>query len=413
MKAKLRIGAKNLFLLLLPIFLILSQQCYSQSNVCAECKTLLSNGLRDEYKTKANVSIFNDSKAYFSSDNFEKDYSDGKWNGGISALVDGETIGLTGGSSTDQIHAFQKSIRKANSVIINDQTYNTLSKSTLNVEIANAYVNCVTSCPDYYGPKISLKGSDDDNIVSVTVNYKTLGTDMYPNISSIDAEGITKADFAKIQGLLKKGNRITPSISFSITRIPTKDLLIAINTSNGTSTIARLESSSDASNNGISPVGTIICSVLDFETFSKLTKNNPSGSWSFKSKWAPCDGRSVVGSRYQIQAGSIGGNVPDLRGVFLRGLNQFAFDETHAVDSSQANPENKKKNEFQSDAIKSHQHNSYYPTTLGLAFSDLHDNLQMIQGINGKTLLPTSTDAINSRETRPKNVSVFYYIRIN
>ena len=60
------------------------------------------------------------------------------------------------------------------------------------------------------------------------------------------------------------------------------------------------------------PVGTIISSMLSYKEFQKAAGD----------LWKPADGRSVsAGSRYTKLTGKK--TLPDLRGMFLRGLNQF------------------------------------------------------------------------------------------
>ena len=58
------------------------------------------------------------------------------------------------------------------------------------------------------------------------------------------------------------------------------------------------------------PVGSIVSSLLDEANFY-ATKSN--------SFWVLCDGRNVAGSQYQTVTGNA--NVPDMRGLFLRGKN--------------------------------------------------------------------------------------------
>lgn len=87
------------------------------------------------------------------------------------------------------------------------------------------------------------------------------------------------------------------------------------------------ESATEAKNanfqiRAVPPVGSIIISTLDFEKFSELTNNFDEGNFNPKTSiWAPADGRSVDGSRYRIEFQQV--KVPDLRGQFIRGKNEF------------------------------------------------------------------------------------------
>ena len=60
------------------------------------------------------------------------------------------------------------------------------------------------------------------------------------------------------------------------------------------------------------PIGTIVASMLEFKKFQDVAGNN----------WKPADGRKVSAkSKYALLTGNKA--LPDLRGMFLRGLNQF------------------------------------------------------------------------------------------
>jgi hypothetical protein len=386
------------------------------------CVALLKDGLRDEYTSNASGSFFENSKSYFSSDQFVYDYHAGKWNGGISVVIDDVPLGLNAGASDNDIHTFQQKIRSSNSLVVNSQTYATISRSPINVDLANSYNTCVENTQTF-GLTIDLTGSDD-NTANVTVNYRPLSsTDLHPKIKSVQLVGLDDyATQSLLNSTLKVGTTVLDHTSFSAYRKPGQPMIIVINTSNGLSIVKKLEGSAD-DGSGNSPIGTIIVSTFDFDTFSRLTKNNSATGndvWSpIKSKWAPCDGRDVTGSKYQTKwAGALGPLLPDLRGVFLRGLNQFDYREPNQVATFHANPEEKHANEFQTDAVGKHSHTidvrTGYMLQLGVlekiktsifvgdrpAYADSYGNL-------------TAVEDPNAKETRPKNVSVYYYIRIN
>lgn len=90
------------------------------------------------------------------------------------------------------------------------------------------------------------------------------------------------------------------------------------------------------------PVGTIIYSVLDETTFQD--ENDVSGD----ERWVLADGRSVTGSTYESLTGN--SNIPDLRGVFIRGKN-------YARSTGTGNPDGDLTvGDYTTDRNKEHNH---------------------------------------------------------
>lgn len=152
------------------------------------------------------------------------------------------------------------------------------------------------------------------------------------------------------------------------------------------------------------PVGTILASTLPWPQFAESVGDQ--GAFKAgQNKWAPCDSRSILGSEL-ARLGGIG-NAPDLRGIFLRGLNKFSTEEPNAV---QRDPEpNRIAGSYQGDTFASHSH------SFGFAMGD-HDGEpnhfphranRQVAGFGA------DTSAVGGSETRPKNVAVFYYVKIN
>jgi hypothetical protein len=102
------------------------------------------------------------------------------------------------------------------------------------------------------------------------------------------------------------------------------------------------------------------------------------------------------------------GFVPDLRGVFLRGLNQFdPYSPVPQDNSRNDTDKDRTVGSYQKDEFKKHSHNiseesSENVTAGGSAL------VKNSQRSNRKT-----DDAGTVDETRPKNIAVYYYIRIN
>lgn len=143
------------------------------------------------------------------------------------------------------------------------------------------------------------------------------------------------------------------------------------------------------------PVGSIISSISPPEKFSNLI-----GETDFAIvKWVLADGRAIPGSKYSTL---IGTTVPDLRGMFLRGLNAGRNDGKEDPDGVDRVP-----GSYQGDTLKEHSHDY---KTAGFHYRSFKGDdgrpRPVIEGA-GKT------DFTGDLETRPKNVAVYFYIKIN
>jgi hypothetical protein len=146
-------------------------------------------------------------------------------------------------------------------------------------------------------------------------------------------------------------------------------------------------------------VGDVMHSTLTEEQF--IVENG--------SGWILADGRSVVGTRY---ASLIGTSVPDMRGQFLRGKNNNRTDENKNPDGEIA------LGVQTGDTMQGHWHAAIYSSNRNVNetrdtrlsntaedFIDLDSTRQPISdGVNGVPRI--------SSETRPKNVTVNIFIKI-
>jgi len=162
------------------------------------------------------------------------------------------------------------------------------------------------------------------------------------------------------------------------------------------------------------PVGTIISSMLPPSHYFDSTGESVGTDYSVRA-WVPADGRPVPSSSY---AKLIASNVPDLRGVFLRCVNIMESNPQIPLNQQQKDPIDRPPGDFRTDMVKKHRH-----------------NVQHINGVNPQPynkwedgdgamsrlevvpvdLIATLQDPDGNLgdETAPKNVSVFYYVRIN
>ena len=145
------------------------------------------------------------------------------------------------------------------------------------------------------------------------------------------------------------------------------------------------------------PIGTIIASMLTPETFEKY----------YGSAWILADG-SKISSQSEYAKITDGTILPNLRGMFLRGINVGRTDGKQDPDGERA------AGKYQSDDFKTHKHilNAFTGTKSdkgsgGVTSGNTEHGGQTIRQ------LPTMTTAGNATETRPKNAAVYFYIKVN
>lgn len=143
------------------------------------------------------------------------------------------------------------------------------------------------------------------------------------------------------------------------------------------------------------PVGTVLPSMLTEAQFQDIATDD----------WILADGRSVGGSEYETITGD--GSVPDLRGIFLRGKNngRTTSEGNSAGDVSLGT--------FSSDAFAAHTHltNSTLITDTSPANTG---DIEKDEGSEfSRTNNPNTGSQGSGTETKPRNVTVNYFIRIN
>lgn len=120
--------------------------------------------------------------------------------------------------------------------------------------------------------------------------------------------------------------------------------------------------------------------------------------------WVLADGRDVTGSVYETITGN--STIPDLRGIFLRGKNNGRSDGNENPDGELAT------GTFQDDEIGSHTHSLSVRSNNGAP--NLNDNgyYASLDG-SGTQGAKQTAEASGGNETRPKAVTVNYFIKIN
>jgi hypothetical protein len=154
------------------------------------------------------------------------------------------------------------------------------------------------------------------------------------------------------------------------------------------------------------PVGSIVASILSPSDFAKQM---PKGE-----VWQLADGTPVPqgplqalirnSAEYRALNPSNVAHKPDLRGVFLRGKNAKRND-------NMGNPGNVELDvgSYQSDDVGPHTHGQRvgYPDAGGADSGDRWHGEAGTQTGN-----PTTATGYDRLETRPRNVTVYYYIRV-
>lgn len=151
----------------------------------------------------------------------------------------------------------------------------------------------------------------------------------------------------------------------------------------------------------IMPIGTIIPSMLKPELFKK--------QYPYSDKWVLAMGQKVSTEWEYYKEFGDESPIPDLRGMFLRGMN---------VNGGQ-DPDVRSAGSPQEDALKKHEHNTT-ATELGsekltVKWPPYGKDKQYGYTEDGyaRKASVTTEGANASTETRPKNVAVYFYIKIN
>jgi hypothetical protein len=155
------------------------------------------------------------------------------------------------------------------------------------------------------------------------------------------------------------------------------------------------------------PIGTTVPSMQPPDAFAMVVGDPPPDSFDpRKSRWVLADGQQdVSGSRY--------GNLlyqkrpPDLRGMFLRGINEGRSDGRQDPQQDRA------AGDYQADALQDHHHQT---DATAFAWSDKSTDYGYTSKGAAHAPLANVTNVTDGRvadETRPRNVAVYFYIKIN
>jgi hypothetical protein len=386
----------------------------------AACQLILQQGLYKYYTVTNTGNFSQDIKTYLLSDTFKSDVKSHKWGGGLSAVIDAVPIKLNADASDSEISQFQQRIRQSSSFTLDQSFYAYASTAVPDVELAKVYSDCIANSTQT-GFRI-FPSVGDDSVLFVVKYGKVSSSDPMPKVRLFEARNNVVINCTKSFTTSEPQSTLGDTTSINCPRNPNFDLTITLETDHGV-VAYRVPSAPSGFNKDI-PVGTVISSALNWDTFQAVTKNNdanPGGSfWTARySKWAPADGRNVPGSAFERAVSMT--TVPDLRGIFIRGLNVFDLSET---THNARDPENRTVGSYQTDGFTKHNHGGgTHNHTTGTQNGAVPANPGLIVRVPAGTIgdrYPSKTSDAEKviednggSETRPKNVAVFYYIRIN
>ena len=140
------------------------------------------------------------------------------------------------------------------------------------------------------------------------------------------------------------------------------------------------------------PVGSVIASYLA----------PPRMKERYGEQWALADGREVSTKTafFEITGKT---QLPDLRGMFIRGLNADRKDDDRDLDG-----DNRKVGDYQADELRTHYHDNVAAGIWGRSFKGEDGSPKTAHELKGG-----KTGTTGGKETRPRNVALYYYIRVD
>ncbi|CAD0225452.1 hypothetical protein KYG33_00475 [Chryseobacterium sp. D764] len=393
-----------------------------------QCAKLLEGGIYTTLNVVKTGDFLYDLKKYYESEKFKEDFKARKFSFGFEAIDPTSMVKnvLNFGASDDEINSFQEKIKSLETIMVSQSFFDSFSLHTPNKDIIEGYLKCLEVQNNKKGLSTVVQEGDEGITIYIFYN-KISSTDPSPVVEDYKiTNGIEISKSFHKGGILDDDNSITFKRSD-----PSKDIFFFLDTDKGP--VNCLLNGLPNGFNKDFPVGTVLCSYLNWVEFQEVTQNNlsnPDKNWNSKySKWAPCDGRIIDSTCGLARAGQNLTNVPDLRGVFLRGNNVFDSNEAGngipGVSSQQKDPsDNRLRGSIQQDEFKEHNHQIVQQSFGGVVATPLAvsgntsgadgdlDGSQTVSGYD-KAAVPLVIAITGGKETRPKNMAINYYIRIN
>ncbi|MBN1981868.1 MAG: hypothetical protein JW795_10065 [Chitinivibrionales bacterium] len=133
------------------------------------------------------------------------------------------------------------------------------------------------------------------------------------------------------------------------------------------------------------PIGTVIAALKQIDTSNGF--------------WVLADGRTATTEYFQATGKA---DVPDLRGLFLRGLNAGREDGREDPEGA-----GRTAGDYQADTLKTHQH------LIGNTWTSTgQEGSRYAMGTGASVPNNWLTYATGGAETRPRNAAVYWYVKV-
>lgn len=394
----------------------------AQTDEC-RCNELFDKDLKNQFTSFSSQNSKEILYKYFSSDQTTRQAmkNDASLEGSVGLVIKAVPIdigfGNSSSSSSDRFYSMYK--QSIENKYISDEILQSLYSAALPDKSFTAYENCLKFCDGIYNNAgVILRNiSTQDDLIVLELKFKSTPSGgkisikdaIYSNGTVIGGKKFEK-DVEIVDGqVLYEHIKIRPEDNVTVT--------IAFNGGVSPASLS-LQSKNKVRKSSDEPLGTIVASLLNYNDFLNLNGLEYESDIN-KVIWVPCDGRNI-GTAEGTYGAYNGGKAPDLRGLFLRSVNDMgAYNATVPTPlQSNLNPENKKAGQTQMDAFQGHKHigsnkiAEYYG-------KESSNNPHQRYNVTGTQLAETAgtyeagyEKPRISTETRPKNISVYYYIKI-
>lgn len=401
------------------IFTVSSIVSLAQTLEC-NCDGPLSEDLTTKFKSTEYRKLKEFLYDYFKSDattqTSMKHNTSFNWTSNASAFVEGLPIKGQGDAAYSNSNDDQTFVRLSQAYLKNtylsDEQFNQVVAEQMGDNQLDGYKACLELCKITSGNGVTYNlGGDFNDELSIRVNFNSTTGGKWitikgePLCSNLEPIGGSK---------FKAGDTIfdRQSVTHFFKRLdPNKSAMFSFNVNENIAIKAIDFTAKPPVNTQQVPIGTIISSVLSYDAFLEANGFLLTTDMS-KAVWIPCDGRTLNGSKYKDF-----GTVPDLRGLFLRGVNDYgvSYPNVGIVKDDHKNTESKNAGDFQNDAFEKHHHDINYYRGVHWDFPGT-TNAGAVQPLNAGQGLEhgeATGNAGEATETRPRNISVYYYIKIN